>query len=424
LKREVIAVVTGIVVAWAAAARTRAVTPVPAPPTFSREIDRIFQGKCESCHSPGGVAPFSLVSYRDAFAHALPIKLMTATRKMPPWKPAKGCGDFLDARQLSDSEIRTIGAWVDAGAPEGDPRELPPPVVIRDDWKIGVPDLVLTPTEAFTPPKDADTFRCFVLPGRFSTDLYVKAVDIRPEARDYVHHAELLIDTTGRAQQLDDADPLPGFDIFAGGLEIPFGLLGAWLPDSEPFMLPDDVATKIPSGAALVLAVHYHPHDGKIVTDKTAVGLYLAHKPIEKIAKTASFYVDQIDLPAGASDIVVQTTKPVEEAMEVYAVRAHMHYLGRSISGVAVQPDGARDCLLTVNDWDIHWQGTYRYSSPLLIPAGTRIEVTGHYDNSVWNPANPSFPPREVFGGYRANDEMCGIELVYAPADQRVFILP
>src|SRR5688572_12060311 len=126
-----------------AAARRRSVT-APGPPTFNQEVARILQEHCQSCHRPGDIGPFPLMTYRDAAAMAPQIKLMTQLRRMPPWKPAEGAGDFVGVRRLSQRDIDTIARWVDAGAPEGRPEDLPPPLPAKSDWVLGSPDLVLS----------------------------------------------------------------------------------------------------------------------------------------------------------------------------------------------------------------------------------------------------------------------------------------
>lgn len=343
---------------------------------------------------------------------------------MPPWKPVMGCGDFLGERRLTDDAIHVIGAWVNAGAPEGDPRNLPPPQDFSEGWPLGEPDLVLSTGSDYSPPADRDTFRVFVLPAEFAADRYLRAVDVRPRARDIVHHVTVCTDTTGAAERLDAADPDPGFDLFGGGFEIPFGVLGVWVPGADPLPLPEGVALRIPAGARMVLQIHYHPHTGYTPPDQTEIALYFQTNLIDKIADTMTFYVQNIEIPAGANNVVVRRSSTIGSDIDVYASLGHMHYLGRSIRGEAILPDGTRVCLLDIEDWDLHWQSSYRYRAPVHLPAGTIIEVTGVYDNSADNPENPSSPPRDVYGGYRSTDEMCGLELTYALSDQHLSTAP
>src|SRR5664279_4226537 len=193
------------------AARQRAVLH-PAPPqitngpTFSNEVVRVFQNRCQSCHHPGDIAPFSLMTYADAAPHADAIKYMTQTRQMPPWKPTPACGDLADARVLTSDEIDLIGRWVDNGAPEGNVADLPPMKNFDGGWALGQPDLVLSYAEPYTPPLTSDVYRCFPMPTNLPVDSYVSAIDIKPGDRQTVHHVIAYIDTSGDAQKLDAAD--------------------------------------------------------------------------------------------------------------------------------------------------------------------------------------------------------------------------
>ena len=159
-----------------------------ATPTYSKEVSRIFQAKCQSCHHPGDIAPFSLMTYKDTKQWAGAIKSAVVSKKMPPWKPLNGCGTFKDVRQLTDAEIATILQWVDATAPEGDPADLPVALNFSDGWSLGEPDLIVTPDEDYTPPKDKDMYRCFTVPTALRGDRFISAIDVHPGNRKLVHH--------------------------------------------------------------------------------------------------------------------------------------------------------------------------------------------------------------------------------------------
>ncbi|HEX9163666.1 MAG TPA: cytochrome c, partial [Thermoanaerobaculia bacterium] len=203
-------------------------------PTFSREVVRIFEAHCQSCHHAGDIAPFSLTTYADAKPWAAQIKIMTQTRQMPPWKATAGCGVFADARTISQDEIDTIAKWVNAGAPEGNPADLPPALDFSSGWTLGQPDLVLSYPETFTPPANGDTYRCLPLPTNLSDDKYVSAIDIHPGDRKTVHHVIAFIDKGTDAQRLDDNEAGPGYTCFGGpGFSINdpgAATLGGWAP--------------------------------------------------------------------------------------------------------------------------------------------------------------------------------------------------
>jgi len=179
--------------------------------TFNKEVVRLLQKNCQSCHHPGDIAPFSMMTYKETRPWAKAIREQVITRQMPPWKPVPGCGSFLDARQLTDDEIAMIRDWVDAGAPEGDPADLPPANNFPDGWPLGEPDLILTSDDVYTPPTSSDLYRCFTVPTSLRGDRYVSAIDVRPGNRKIVHHVIAYIDTTGISAELDAKDPGPGY---------------------------------------------------------------------------------------------------------------------------------------------------------------------------------------------------------------------
>ena len=143
---------------------------------------------------------------------------MTEERSMPPWKPTRGVGPKLKHDQsLTPAEIEILAAWAAAGAPLGDPKDLPPPRTFAEGWKLGPPDLILEPDEAFSVPASGpDIYRCFVLPTNLAKDSYVEAVDYAPTARGAVHHLIAYIDTTGQGRQLDADGSGPGYAVQAG----------------------------------------------------------------------------------------------------------------------------------------------------------------------------------------------------------------
>src|SRR5438105_2176478 len=247
-----------------AAAKHRAVMPPSAPvvtgPTFSNEVVRILQANCQTCHHPGDIAPFSMMTYADTLPHAADMKLMTRTHQMPPWKPVQSCGIFDSPRILSQSDIDTIAKWVDNGAREGDPADLPPPRDFTGGWALGQPDLVLRNEQPYMPPAIGDMYRCFTMPTNLTQDRYVSAIDVKPGDPQTVHHVIAFIDTNGSSQALDDADPAPGYQCFGGPgfniTSVDATALGGWAPGYRPVTLPDNVAFLLPKNSRVVLQVH------------------------------------------------------------------------------------------------------------------------------------------------------------------------
>src|SRR5690348_15588539 len=275
-----VALAAALVFAFVAARHRVVRPPEPEPnsgPTFNKEVVRILQDHCQTCHHPGDIAPFSLMDYASAFPERLQIKLKTKDHSMPPWKPVAGCGDFADARGLTQDEIDTVTKWVDNGAPEGIPADLPKPLTFSGGWALGEPDLVLSYPEAYTPPASGDVYRCLPIPTNLVSNKYVSAIDVKPGDAQAVHHVIAYLDTTGASQKLDDNDPGPGYTCFGGpGFDISdpgAATLGGWAPGARPTQLPDGVALSLPASSRVVLQVHYHPHSGPSNPDTTRIGI-------------------------------------------------------------------------------------------------------------------------------------------------------
>ncbi len=378
-------------------------------PTFSNQVVRIFQQHCQSCHRDGDVAPFSLVSYEDARPHAALIKFMTQSRQMPPWKATDGCGEFSDTRRLSEAEIDTIAKWVDAGAPQGSPSDLPPPREFPSDWLLGEPDLILANDEPYTPPAGQDTYRCFTIPTNLISSAYVRAVDTHPDDRETVHHVLTFVDTTGASVALDEADPGPGYKCFGGPLFDTTGSLGGWAPGTRPLELPDGVGFTLPAASRVVMQVHYHPHHGTPAPDRTALGVYFWPQRPDREMIFVPLINQTFTIPPNDPNYRVTAQLPIKVPwpLKIWFIAPHMHLLGKKMNVQVQPPGGAAQCLIDIQDWDFNWQGAYRYKEPVSVPVGSQISLTAYYDNSSGNPRNPNNPPKAVSWGEETTDEMC-----------------
>jgi thiol-disulfide isomerase/thioredoxin len=375
--------------------------------TYHRDVEPILQQRCQSCHRPGQVAPFSLLSYKDARNWGTEIKQFTGSRQMPPWLAEPGHGDFQDVRRLSDDELRKVADWVDGGMPEGNRKDAPPAREWSGEWMLGKPDLVLASSEEYEVAADGpDDFRVFVLPTGVIENKQVVAIDFRPGNSRVVHHVVSFVDTTGKGRELDAASPGPGFSSGPGGV----GVLGAaiqgvWAPGNLPRFLPAGVGRPLPKNSDLLIQVHYHK-TGKVERDKTEVALYFAKEPVTQQAHTSIFGTFQIDIPADAPRHETRISMTVPFPVKVLNIMPHMHLLGKEMKVTATFPDGTTQDLVWIKDWDYRWQDSYRYREPVRLPRGTKVEVVSYYDNTSANPRNPSNPPRRVRFGEQTTDEM------------------
>ena len=398
------------VLALAIALGTGAASNDGEPVTFNDQVVRIFQAHCQTCHRSGEVAPFPLTTYAEAYAQRRKVAHVTRTRKMPPWKPVPGFGDFVEPRRMSEADIALIERWVAAGAPEGDPSRLPPPRQFPNTWRLDAPDIVLdTGVDFPVTARDNDLYRCFTIPTTFAEDRWVSAVEYIPGNRRVVHHILTYLDTTGRSAALDDADPGPGYSCFGGPGFVPSGGLGGWAPGAGPHVMPEAVGMLLPAGARVVVQMHYHHRGQSAETDRSRLGLHFARKPIDKRVRSIPILNRTFTIPAGEArhEVKASYTLPPTWNLHAIAVTPHMHLLGREMKVTATHPDGTVKPLIHIDDWDFHWQGSYTFTQPVPLPGGTRIDVTAIYDNSPGNKRNPSTPPRAVGWGEGTSDEMC-----------------
>ena len=376
--------------------------------TFNRDIAPLVFERCAGCHRPGEVAPFSLLGYRDASKRAKLIRSVTGERTMPPWKAEPGIGHFVDDRRLSDDQVALIARWVDAGAPEGDPSDLPPVPQFTTGWQIGEPDMVVTMPEPYSLVAEGrDEYRCFVIPLKLPEGKYLTAVEYRPGNRRIVHHAVLTsLPHQAALTKLAAGDGKS----FASGLAPPGqllpGPLGIWTPGKQPRELPDHLAATWPDGADLVLQLHLHP-SGKPETEQSTIGLHLTDvKPTGRV-NMVFLSNNRVDIPPGAVDHVIEASRTLKQPAELHGIFPHMHLIGRTVKVTAILPDGTREPLLSIGDWDFNWQHYYEYASPVRLPAGTRLEGRWTYDNSEANAANPNRQdPKRVNFGEQTENEM------------------
>lgn len=405
MRKTTFAVLVAAVVLFSLAAAKRRSASHPGPPTFNKDVARILQENCQNCHRPGDIGPFPLMSYRDAMAVGTQMRLMTQLRRMPPWKPAEGVGDFVGARRLSQRDIDTIAQWVDAGMPEGRKEDLPPQPELPGDWVLGAPDLVLAMPKPFTPPPDRDEYRCFSIPVPSNGDLWISTMDFRPGDRGTVHHIVPFLDALGEGARLDTDGS--GFTCFGGALVDNAEPLGAWSPGGRPTPLPQGTAIRLPKGARVLMQVHYHPHFGKVLPDRTELGLYFAKGEIRKQLHYDAVYNTKLFIPAGAANVRVEATATLGTDIEMVSIYPHMHLLGKTIRVDAIRPDGSVEHLIDIPQYEFQWQGQYVYKTPPKLPRGTKLRVESVYDNSENNFQNPNSPPKDVRWGEASTDEMC-----------------
>jgi mono/diheme cytochrome c family protein len=406
--------------------------PPDTAPTWARDVAPILMENCVECHRPDNVAPFPLLSYRDAAKRARFLAKTVTSRIMPPWSPAGPVGAFLGERRLTDEQIATIEHWAETGAASGDMTQAPAvPLARADGWHLGPPDVVVRMRRPFAiPAGPEDAYEVFPVP--FSLDgvnpgviagaripgtemLAVAAVEIRPGNPRVFHHADVFVDTTGAARKRESAEGGNGYSSFGTPGFNPDAYLGGRVPGTIPHFLPPGIASGLmPATGDIVLQVHYHA-TGKAETDQSEVGIYFMREPANRVMDSLFLRSFRLDIPAGTPSFTVDDSIEIPADCILMSVFPHMHLLGREVHASARMPDGSTRPLLDIVRWSFRWQDHYYYREPFVLPKGTVVHCRWVFDNSAANPSNPFSPPRDVRFGPNATDEMCGMLLGVLP---------
>ncbi len=375
-----------------------AATAEPAKLSYSKDVAPILNANCAGCHRPGQMAPMSLLTYDEVRPWVKAIRENVSIGKMPPWHAVVAAKPFTNDRSLTTEERDTILAWIDQGAPRGNPTDLPPtPEFTEGEWKLGEPDFVVTLPEIEIPADGPDVFK--KVPGKVSLpeNRWVSAIEILPGEKKVVHHAIVV------AIKGFDADPEDGW-------------MGAWAAGTEPMVFPDGTGRELEAGANIIADMHWHP-SGVATKDQTRIGLHFAdEKSIQKELTNLWIVDDDWTIPAGDPNFEVRAKYTFPQDAYIMAFAPHMHYRGKDFTYTAKYPDGREEVLLRVENYDFNWQTNYVLSEKLSMPKGTTVECVAHFDNSTNNPVNPD-PTRNVTFGEETKDEMMIGFLDYVVAD-------
>lgn len=386
-----------------------------AAPTFNKDVLPVLQKNCQGCHRPGEIGPMPLLTYEGVRPWAKAIRQSVATGKMPPWFADPKYGHFANDRRLNPDDVRTIEAWVDAGAPEGDAKDKPAPVRWTEGWNIRADEIFQMP-DAFKVPATGNLdYIYIVLPTGFTKDTWVTAAEVRPSARAVVHHV-LAVVRPPRSQWMKEAKPfvpyIPPINSAESGdpqgqpVNMSYELLAAYSPGMQPQRFDVDHSAKlIPAGSDIVLQVHYTPNGKTPVEDQTRVGLTLAKEAPAKRFMSAVAASAKWEIAPGDANAEGRARLTFGEPVELVYVQPHMHVRGKDMTVRLEYPNGDSQTVLSVPHYDFHWQIIYYLEKPLSLPEGTHVEVTAHWDNSAANPRNPD-PSKTVKYGFQSTEEM------------------
>ncbi len=392
-------------------------TSPAATPTFSKDVAPILYKNCTSCHRPGEIAPMSLLTFEDARPWARAIREQVALGNMPPWHAAAPRGTFSNDRRLSDQEKETLIRWADAGAPKGDPKDLPPIPKFVEGWEIGTPDAVISmPKEFEVPASGTVAYQFFETPTNFTEDKWVQAIEVRPGTRSVVHHVLVFCREPGSRRSPVSFVPVgprvPGapqqnpnsHNASPRETGMPGALIATTAPGTNAMIFKPGTALLIKAGAILFFQVHY-TSNGAAARDRTSVGLVFAKAPPQQEIRNSAFINAMFVIPAGAGDQAVESAIQFNEDVHISALFPHTHLRGKSWEYRLVYPDGRSEVVLAVPKYDFNWQTYYVFTKPLAVPSGSRLEATAHYDNSTANRWNPD-PTAAVRWGPQTWEEM------------------
>jgi hypothetical protein len=394
------------------------------PVTFYKDVMPVLEKNCQSCHRPGEAAPMSFLSYESTRPWAKAIKTAVISKKMPPWFADPHVGKFANDPTLSQAEINTLVAWADSGAGAGSAKDAPAPLQFVEGWRIRKPDTVITMPTAFNIPASGTIdYQYVILPTGFTEDKYVQMAEARPGAPAVVHHILAFIREPGnpwlkgapkgvafteselrrKAQEQQAGKRQDGGGDGGGGS---FGgdMLAGYAPGTLPNVMKPGQAKYVPAGSDIVLQIHYTAN-GKPATDLSQVGMVFSDaKPTERVLTLAAT-TNKFAIPAGAPNYEVDAAIKLEDDSTLINLLPHMHFRGKSFEYRVTYPTGEKETLLTVPNYDFNWQLTYDLAQPKVLPKGTIIECTAHYDNSANNKFNPD-STKEVHYGEQTWEEM------------------
>ena len=416
-------------------------------PSYAKDVAHILYKHCVVCHHANDIAPMSLMNYKEVRPWAKAIREKVVQRIMPPWYADPNSTAFSNDPRLSDAEITTIREWVENGAQEGNPADLPPAPVLSVGWHIQ-PDIVFSIPEHLVPAGQQDDYQVIFVPTNFAEDRWFQATEVLPGDRRVVHHVNVNVVTAQEVAKRIERLAKPGlrrgegdnFHFTTGtvshmkldapvvddgcsspdGGALPGKPAGDWsvqpgiyLPGHLPEVQPLGYAIKIPKGSYLMFDIHYNNRLAEDAKDRTSIGLIVAKEPLNGEVGLLDIENEMFLIPPDASDHRVTACYTLDRDVLAIAMTAHMHFRGKSMKTEAFYPDGHSELLLNVPKYDFRWQQTFVLKKQLSLPKGTRLFVTAYFDNSVNNPLNPDHT-RTIRWGEPSDEEMMAFWLQYA----------
>jgi len=371
--------------------------PAVAVADYRTEVAPILKAKCQTCHKPGDIGSWAMTSHGSVRDRAFSIRANILENLMPPWHADPAHGQFANDFSLTAPEKATLVAWLDAGAPRGtgeDPLAVVPPAPAA--WPLGTPDLVLKIQRQNIRASGQMPYAYVFVTNTLRTNAWIRAAAVKPGNPSVVHHALIFQVVPGSVAQM-----LAQVEAIQGGLA---GYFAGFVPGMKQVFYPAGTGKSLAARSILVFQMHYTPN-GTATTDATEIGLYLTPDRPASELKTGAGYSTEIDIAPGDKLSRIVAEKTFATAVDLHELSPHMHFRGNSMRFDAFLPDGTTNTILNVPKYDFAWQALYRLAQPVRLPAGTRVRISGTFDNSRWNPFNPN-PTARVNFGEQTSDEM------------------
>ncbi|MEE3290429.1 MAG: redoxin domain-containing protein [Pseudomonadota bacterium] len=367
-------------------------------PDYATDVAPILEEKCVSCHLEGGIAPFAMDSHMMVQGWSPMMKEVIMTKRMPPAQVDPSVNHFTNARYMNPDQLQTLIHWIDAGAPRGK-SEVDPLARVRSPetvWELGEPDYIVEVPAFTVPATGVLDYENVTINLPFEEDVWVRSIQHVPGDRRVLHHLLSYIVPADYDERIVEGEN----DSYREFLE------GYAPGKDESVTYPENSGMFIPKDSAVQMSLHYTTF-GKEAVDKTLLGLYFADEKPDHQYSTYSLSHGgrNIVIPPRANEHKMSASYVFEDEVMLHGLRPHMHYRGKYMRMGVIYPDGTKDEIINVPDYNFAWQPTYRLADPMLLPAGSRVMIEGAFDNSQYNLGNPD-PDAEVRGGAQSWDEM------------------
>ncbi len=363
--------------------------PDAAPVSYAKDVAPILEKNCVTCHQPGAIGSWSMSGHRKVKSMSAMIEEVILSRRMPPWDADPAIGKFRNDTSLPLADAQTLLRWVHQGAPrgEGDDPLAQPRAAAAADWPLGPPDIVLRlPTVQEIPATGVLKYRHIEVSAGNATEAWAGAVWVRPGNLKVVHHVLARIKGGPKDHTGSNA-------MFVG-----------WAPGATLGKFPENSGKLIPANAKFDIEMHYTTN-GTPQTDQTEIGIYLLKEKPPLRYESVPVINDAFEIRPGDPSAQVQAMYGFKQGAVLHSVTPHMHLRGRTMKFETLNPDGRRDVIASIPRYDFNWQLTYTLAQPKIIAPGTWAVLTGTFDNSARNPANPD-PKKTVRWGDQSFDEM------------------